>query len=286
MTHPLLKISNLNVDYVQTSGWFSKRIIEAVRNVSFDVSTGEIVGIVGESGCGKSTLARAILRLTAVRSGQISFLGKPLLLLNKPALRNIRRSIQMVFQDPLSSLDPRMPIGRIIAEPLYQFYPDLSSRQRHQKVHEIIRQVELPINIVSRYAHQLSGGQCQRVSIARALISKPKLVICDEAVSALDVSVQAQILNLLRSLTIESNMSLLFISHDLRVIRQLCDRVLVMYNGQVIETASCDELFENPRHEYTKQLIASIPASNHVNKWRCENELQKQTLHNSLLSIA
>jgi oligopeptide transport system ATP-binding protein len=260
MTNPLLKIRNLNVNYVQSTGWFSTYTIDAVRNVSFEMASAEIVGIVGESGCGKSTLARAIMRLTAIRSGQIHFLGKPLLLLDKIALRDIRRSIQMVFQDPLSSLDPRMSIGRVIAEPLYQFYPDLSSRQRHQKVHEIIRQVELPINVVNRYAHQLSGGQCQRVSIARALISKPELVICDEAVSALDVSVQAQILNLLRRLTVDSNMSLLFISHDLRVIRQLCDRVLVMYDGQVIESASCDDLFENPQHEYTKKLIASVPA--------------------------
>ena len=261
MTNPLLKICNLNVGYTQTSGWFSKRTIEAVRDVSLEISTGEIVGIVGESGCGKSTLARAILRLITPHSGQIEFLGKPLLLLDKPALRDIRRSIQMVFQDPLSSLNPRMSIGRIIAEPLYQFYPDLSSRQRHNKVHEIIRQVELPINVINRYPHQLSGGQCQRVNIARALISKPELLICDEAVSALDVSVQAQILNLLRTLTIDSKMSLLFISHDLRVIRQLCNCVLVMYEGQVIESAICDDLFDNPQHEYTRKLIASVPSS-------------------------
>ncbi|MEE9412769.1 MAG: ATP-binding cassette domain-containing protein [Methylococcales bacterium] len=261
MTNPLLKICNLNVGYTQTSGWFSKRTIEAVRDVSLEISTGEIVGIVGESGCGKSTLARAILRLITPHSGQIEFLGKPLLLLDKPALRDIRRSIQMVFQDPLSSLDPRMSVGRIIAEPLYQFYPDLSSRQRHNKVHEIIRQVELPINVINRYPHQLSGGQCQRVNIARALISKPELLICDEAVSALDVSVQAQILNLLRTLTIDSKMSLLFISHDLRVIRQLCNCVLVMYEGQVIESAICDDLFDNPQHEYTRKLIASVPSS-------------------------
>jgi ABC-type glutathione transport system ATPase component len=261
MTKPLLKIYDLNVGYMQTTGWFSKRTIQAVRNVSFEISTGEIVGIVGESGCGKSTLARAIMRLTAVHSGQIDFLGKPLLQLSKSNLRDIRRSIQMVFQDPLSSLDPRMSIGRIIAEPLYQFYPDFSSRQRHQKVHTIIRQVELPINVINRYPHQLSGGQCQRVSIARALISKPELVICDEAVSALDVSVQAQILNLLHRLSVDSNMSLLFISHDLRVIRQLCDRVLVMYQGQIVESANCDDLFENPQHDYTKNLIASVPAA-------------------------
>jgi ABC-type glutathione transport system ATPase component len=259
MTNPLLKICDLNVGYVQATGWFSKRTIQAVRNVSFELSAGEIVGIVGESGCGKSTLARAIMRLTDVDSGNINFLGKSLLQLNKPALRDIRRSIQMVFQDPLSSLDPRMSIGRIIAEPLYQFYPDFSSRQRHQKVHEIIHQVELPINVINRYPHQLSGGQCQRVSIARALISKPELVICDEAVSALDVSVQAQILNLLRRLTVDFNMSLLFISHDLRVIRQLCDRVLVMYQGQIVESANCDDLFENPQHDYTRQLIDSVP---------------------------
>ncbi len=261
MTNPLLKISNLNVGYEQTIGWFSKRTIEAVRNVSLEIAAGEILGIVGESGCGKSTLARAIMRLTTAQSGRIELLGKPLLKLDKASLRDIRRSLQMVFQDPLSSLDPRMSVGRIIAEPLYQFYPDLSSGQRHLKVHEIIRQVELPINVINRYPHQLSGGQCQRVSIARALISKPELVICDEAVSALDVSVQAQILNLLRTLTLDSNMSLLFISHDLRVIRQLCHRVLVMYGGEIIESASCDDLFENPQHEYTQKLIASVPAA-------------------------
>jgi oligopeptide transport system ATP-binding protein len=256
----LLTIKNLHVDYVQSAGWFSTRKIHAVRNLSFEVAEAEIVGVVGESGCGKSTLARAILQLTAVSSGQIIFLDKPVLQLGGQALRDIRRSMQMVFQDPLSSLDPRMRIGRIIAEPLIQFYPHLSSRQQSRHVEEIIQQVELPANVVDRFAHQLSGGQCQRVSIARALICKPALLVCDEAVSALDVSVQAQILNLLRQLTADFNMSLLFISHDLRVIRQLCDRVLVMYQGQLIETASCDDLFEHPKHAYTKKLIAAIPA--------------------------
>jgi oligopeptide transport system ATP-binding protein len=260
ITNPLLTIKNLHVDYVQSAGWFSTRKIHAVRNLSFEVAEAEIVGVVGESGCGKSTLARAILQLTAVSSGQIIFLDKPVLQLGGQALRDIRRSMQMVFQDPLSSLDPRMRIGRIIAEPLIQFYPHLSSRQQSRHVEEIIQQVELPANVVDRFAHQLSGGQCQRVSIARALICKPALLVCDEAVSALDVSVQAQILNLLRQLTADFNMSLLFISHDLRVIRQLCDRVLVMYQGQLIETASCDDLFEHPKHAYTKKLIAAIPA--------------------------
>jgi oligopeptide transport system ATP-binding protein len=261
MTTPLLKVRNLNIDYVQHSGWFSTRKIHAVRDVSFDVSAGEIVGVVGESGCGKSTLARAIVRLNTVHSGDIYFLNKPLLELGNQALVELRRSMQMVFQDPLSSLDPRMRIGRVIAEPLIQFYPHLSSQQRNQKVQDIIQQVELPSNVINRYAHELSGGQCQRVSIARALICKPELVICDEAVSALDVSIQAQILNLLRALTVDSNMSLLFISHDLRVIRQLCDRVLVMYQGQIVESAKCDDLFERPDHAYTKKLIASVPAA-------------------------
>ncbi len=260
MTTPLLKVRNLSIDYVQHSSWFSTRTIHAVRDVSFEVLAGEIVGVVGESGCGKSTLARAIVRLDAVHSGDIYFLDKPLLELGNQALFELRRSMQMVFQDPLSSLDPRMRIGRVIAEPLIQFYPHLNSQQRNQKVEDIIQQVELPNNVINRYAHELSGGQCQRVSIARALICKPELVICDEAVSALDVSIQAQILNLLRALTVDSNMSLLFISHDLRVIRQLCDRVLVMYQGQIVESAKCDDLFEHPNHAYTKKLIASVPA--------------------------
>ncbi len=255
----MLKVRNLTVNYQQNSDWFSNRTLSAVRNVSFDILTGEIVGIVGESGSGKSTLARSLLRLQKAHSGQIDFHDQSILEINNQQMRKLRRFIQMVFQDPLSSLNPRLQIGRVISEPLQQFYPNLSYQQRFQKTQDIIQQVELSNNVIGRYPHQLSGGQCQRVSIARALICKPELVVCDEAVSALDVSVQAQILNLLRGLTTGASLSLLFISHDLRVIRQLCDRVLVMYQGQIVESANCEDLFERPKHDYTKRLLSSIP---------------------------
>ncbi len=261
MTTPILEVRNLNINYVQKTGWFAKRTIHAVRDVNFEVRAAEIVGVVGESGCGKSSLAKAILGLNTVCSGQIEFLDQPILSLDQQQMQKLRRSLQMVFQDPLSSLDPRMRIGRIVGEPLLQFFPQLTGRQRNQKIHQALLQVGLTDNVVMRYPHQLSGGQCQRVSIARALVSRPKLVVCDEAVSALDVSVQAQILNLLLSLTKHSKMSLLFISHDLRVIRQICDRVLVMYKGQLIESADCDDLFEQPKHEYSKTLLASVPST-------------------------
>ena len=255
----LLKVRHLNVKYGQKAGWRSKSVIHAVRDVSFEVSVGEIVGVVGESGSGKSTLARSIMQLIDVHSGQIDFLNQPVLELGRQQIRQLRRCLQMVFQDPVSSLDPRMRIGRIVEQPLQQFYPQLTARQRNQKVLDALRQVALVDNVMQRYPHQLSGGQCQRVSIARAMITCPDLVICDEAVSALDVSVQAQILNLLRSLTTASKMSMLFISHDMRVIRQLCDRVLVMYQGRLVESADCDDLFERPKHAYTRKLLASVP---------------------------
>jgi len=255
----LLKVRHLNVKYEQNAGWFSQSVIHAVRDVSFEVSVGEIVGVVGESGSGKSTLAKSITRLIEVHSGQIHFLNQPILELGRQQIRQLRRSMQMVFQDPVSSLDPRMRIGRIVEEPLQQFYPRLTARQRNRKILDVLRQVGLVDSVMQRYPHQLSGGQCQRVSIARAMITRPDLLICDEAVSALDVSVQAQIVNLLRSLTTASKMSMLFISHDMRVIRQLCDRVLVMYQGRLVESADCADLFERPKHDYTKKLLSSVP---------------------------
>lgn len=259
MSDHLLAVRQLCASYPQKQGWWTVKKHIVLDNVSFTVGTSEIVGVVGESGCGKSTLARSIMNLIPVDSGSIEFKDKSVLQSNPKQMHKIRHSLQMVFQDPYSSLNPQMQIGQIIAEPLRYFQPELNSKQRLQRLAEMSRKVGLPGYCLTRYSHQLSGGQCQRVSIARALICKPELVVCDEVVSALDVSVQAQLLNLFMSLTRSSSLSLLFISHDLRVIRQICHRVLVMYRGRLVEEAECDELFNNPRHDYTRKLLQSMP---------------------------
>lgn len=259
MIDQLLTVKQLCVSYPQKQGLWAVKKHRVLDNVSFTVGEGEIVGVVGESGCGKSTLARSIMNLIPVDSGSIEFSGQSILQAKPKQMHNIRRSLQMVFQDPYSSLNPQMYINQIIAEPLRYFQPKLNSVQRLQKVSELSRKVGLPEYCLLRYPHQLSGGQCQRVSIARALICKPELVVCDEVVSALDVSVQAQLLNLFVELTRTSSLSLLFISHDLRVIRQICHRVLIMYQGCLVEDAGCDELFNNPKHDYTRKLLQSMP---------------------------
>ncbi|MCH9698286.1 MAG: ATP-binding cassette domain-containing protein [Gammaproteobacteria bacterium] len=259
MSNQLLSVKQLCVGYPQHQGWWAVKKHMVLDNITFTVGKSEIVGVVGESGCGKSTLARSIMNLIPVESGSIEFSGQSILQASPSQMHTIRRSLQMVFQDPYSSLNPQIHIDQIIAEPLRYFQPQLDSDQRLQQVAVISRNVGLPEYCLARYPHQLSGGQCQRVSIARALICKPELVVCDEVVSALDVSVQAQLLNLFVSLTRASSLSLLFISHDLRVIRQICHRVLVMYRGRLVEEADCDELFNNPKHDYTRKLLQSMP---------------------------
>ncbi|HTE00221.1 MAG TPA: ABC transporter ATP-binding protein [Mucilaginibacter sp.] len=258
---PILQINELCTWFPVGTGLFAKQkeIIKAVNKVSFDVYPGETLGLVGESGCGKSTLGRSILRLIEPTSGDVNFENTDLLKLNKNDMRSMRRDIQIIFQDPYSSLNPRLTVGDSLMEPLivHQLYANNSKRKKH--VLELLERVNLPPEYFNRYPHEFSGGQRQRIVIARALALKPKFIICDESVSALDVSVQAQVLNLIRELQQEFNLTYIFISHDLSVIKHISDRIMVMNKGEIIETGDPDEIYYHPKMEYTKKLIASIP---------------------------
>ena len=258
---PLLQVRGLRVGYpVLADGLLGrKRLLRAVEDLSFELAPGEVLGVVGESGCGKSTLGRAVLQLVPASAGSVSFLGRDLGQLERAALDAMRRDLQVVFQDPLASLDPRMTVRDIVAEPLETFEPGLTDAERSNQVAEMLSRVGLDPSHMNRYPHQFSGGQCQRVAIARALITRPKLIVCDEAVSALDVSVRAQILRLLLELRRLLDLSLIFIGHDLAVIRQVSQRVMVMYLGRVMEMAPAGELFGHPRHPYTRALLAAAP---------------------------
>jgi peptide/nickel transport system ATP-binding protein len=260
---PFLKVNDLEVQFPVsvTGGLFPRRKpLRAVDGVSFDLKPGETLGIVGESGCGKSTLARAVLRLVDPKAGSIAWFGRDIAKETKGQIREIRQDLQVVFQDPMASLDPRMTIGRSIAEPLSVFRPELNGKERETMARDIMAKVGLDPDLINRYPHELSGGQNQRVGVARAMILNPKLVICDEAVSALDVSVQAQIIDLLISLQRELGLSLLFISHDLSVVREISHRVMVLYLGRVVEIADRDAIYEDARHPYTKALISAVPS--------------------------
>ena len=249
----LLSVSDLKTSYLSGAN-----VIHAVDGVSLDINAGETVGLVGESGCGKSTLGKTILRLVEPRSGQIVFDGTDLGSLSGNRLRAYRRRLQMVFQDPFASLNPRQTIGDILMAPLKVH--GLGHRdERRRRVEDMLDRVGLPPSAVSRYPHEFSGGQRQRLGIARALILGPELVICDEPVSALDLSIQAQILNLLAAMKREFKLSLLFISHDLSVIRYFADRVLVMYLGRIVETGTHRQIWQRPLHPYTRALIDAVP---------------------------
>ncbi len=260
-TAPVLSARDIRVEFSVPSGrlFSAPKALRAVDNVRLDVRPGETVGVVGESGCGKSTLARAILRLVDTSGGQVCLLGQNLAELDANQLRAARRDMQMIFQDPLASLNPRMTVGRIVAEPLETFFPELDKEERARRVAEMLDRVGLPAACANRYPHEFSGGQCQRIGIARALISQPQLVICDEAVSALDVTIQAQIIELLIELQQQLDLALVFIAHDLAVVRRISHRVVVMYLGQTVEAAATDQLFSQPRHPYTRALIAAAP---------------------------
>jgi len=257
----LLRVRDLKVTFPgprRGFGPFGKRAkVRAVDGVDLDIAAGRTVGLVGESGCGKSTLGRALLRLSPVQSGTIAFEGQNLLELDAASLRAVRQRLQIIFQDPYASLDPRRSIGYQVGEPLLLGGMDEASR--NARVSELLELVGLDPARANRYPHEFSGGQRQRVGIARALATSPRLIVADEPVSALDVSVQAQVINLLRALRAKMQLSMLFISHDLRVVRYLSDEVVVMYLGRVVESAPVDALFDDPRHPYTRALLSAVP---------------------------
>ena len=256
---PLLRLEDVSRDFVVDTTAFGqpRTRLKAVSDVTLDVMPGETLGIVGESGCGKTTLGRLMLRLLPPSSGRILYDGKDIGALSPRRMRPLRREMQIVFQDPYSSLNPRMKVRDIIAEPLENF--GLSRAKIRDRVEEVMDLVGLPVAFAGRYPHAFSGGQRQRVGIARAMAVEPRLIVCDEAVSALDVSVQAQILNLLRRIQEKTGVTLVFISHNLGVIRFLSHRIAVMYLGRVVELASEADLFDAPRHPYTRALISAIP---------------------------
>ncbi|WP_321488183.1 dipeptide ABC transporter ATP-binding protein [uncultured Hyphomonas sp.] len=259
---PILSVEDMKIHFpIQVKGGlFGKRKpLKAVDGVSFDLKPGETLGVVGESGCGKSTLARGVLKLIPPTDGTVAWLGRDITKAGQGEMNGLRDDLQIVFQDPLASLDPRMSIGASIAEPLQVHKPGLSKAEREAQVREILPRVGLDPALINRYPHELSGGQNQRVGIARAMILKPKLVICDEAVSALDVSVQAQVVDLLIELQKEFGLAMIFISHDLAVVRQISHRVMVLYLGRVVELAGRNAIYTDARHPYTKALIAAVP---------------------------
>lgn len=257
---PLLEARDIRVKFDLPGGFLARnRSFNAVDGISFQLRRGETLGVVGESGSGKSTLARAILKLVPTSDGVVSWLGSNMSGFDREEIRKMRENLQVIFQDPLASLNPSMTIGDIIAEPLRIFRKHMGKSARRDAVEAVLQRVGLTAAFADRYPHELSGGQNQRVGIARAIIANPKLVICDEAVSALDVSVQAQVLTLLRGLQEELGISFIFISHDLSVVRDVSHRTLVMYLGRVVEMADTDTLFSTPTHPYTRQLISAVP---------------------------
>ncbi|UAX41561.1 murein tripeptide/oligopeptide ABC transporter ATP binding protein OppF [Pasteurella canis] len=259
----ILEVKDLSVHFKikdTKSLIFTKhQTLKAVNNVSFHLYEGETLGVVGESGCGKSTLARAITGLVESSGGNILWLGKDLTQQKAKEWKAVRSDIQMIFQDPLASLNPRMTIGSIIAEPLKIYQPHLTKEEVKEKVRAMMMKVGLLPNLINRYPHEFSGGQCQRIGIARALIVEPKLIICDEPVSALDVSIQAQVVNLLKSLQREMGLSLIFIAHDLAVVKHISDRVLVMYLGNAVELGDYEQVYHDTKHPYTKALMSAVP---------------------------
>jgi oligopeptide transport system ATP-binding protein len=256
----ILRVEGLSKTFDIRTGMFSQPLkLKALQDISFSIRRGETLGIVGESGCGKSTLGRCILQLLRADGGKVLWLGRNLLDVHGEEMRLLRRDLQIIFQDPQASLNPRMTVGEIVAEPLRSLRPDLSAAARRERVLSMMEGVGLQPEMVDRYPHEFSGGQAQRIGIARALVTGPKLIVCDEPVSALDVSIQAQILNLLSEIKERLGLTLIFISHNLSVVRHVSDRILVLYLGRMVEFASGDELYENPKHPYTRALLTAVP---------------------------
>jgi len=258
----ILEVRNLTVWFPRKSSLLRRTIghVKAVTGVSFVIPTGKTVGLVGESGSGKTTVAMAIMNLVSATEGNILFLGRDITNLPEREFRPLRRQIQIIFQDPFGSLNPRWDILRIVTEPFQVHFPCLTASERKERAAELLRRVGLKPELLQRFPHEFSGGQRQRIGIARALAVEPALIVCDEPVSALDVSVQAQIVNLLEDLQQESGISYLFISHDLAVVEHISDYVVVMYRGEVVEAAEAESIYREPKHEYTRNLLASVPS--------------------------
>lgn len=261
MNAPLIDVQQLHTHFrkqpphpLASTEW-----LRAVNGVSFHINPGEVLSLVGESGCGKTTVGRTLTLLEQATSGTAVIDGRNILAMTQKQFRPMRKHIQMIFQDPFASLNPRLTIERILSEPLFIHKLVENKLQAHEKIATMLDKVGLDPSVMSRYPHEFSGGQRQRIGIARVMIVKPRLIIADEAVSALDVSVQAQVLNLLKQLQRESNVAMLFISHDLAVVRHISDRIAVMYQGKIVETADKKRLFETPQHDYTRKLLHSIP---------------------------
>lgn len=258
---PLLRVENLTVSYPVAGGLFGrgKKLFNAVDSVSFCVNRGEIAGLVGESGSGKTTTGRAIIRLAPVASGKIFYADTELTSLSQKQFKPFRKKIQMIFQDPFNSLNPRMDVLKIISEPLDIHFPEMTAAQKRDRAAQLMQTVGLNPDFLSRYPHEFSGGQRQRIGIARALAVEPEFLICDEPVSALDVSVQAQIINLLERLRREFGIAMLFVAHDIAVVEYLSDRIFVMTNGKIVEQGDAEEICAHPQHPYTQKLIDAVP---------------------------
>jgi len=276
MSAPVLEVVDLAVQFrVRHGAWGGHSVLRAVAGVTLAVRAHEALGVVGESGSGKSTLARAIAGLVTPTAGEILWNGSTLAALAAPERRRRRRELAIIFQNPLASLDPRMTVGEIIAEPLRVHAAAMDATARRREVASLLERVSLARSLARRYPHELSGGQCQRVAIARAMILKPRLLVCDEAVSALDVSIQAQIIELLAALKRDTGLALLFISHNLAVVRALCERVLVLYLGRMMELAPAELLYATPLHPYTRALFAAIPVADpDIQRARLLNTIQ------------